>query len=40
MSEGYTSIDEYENVITAHMEAAAGCKPTKPRAKWKSQVVR
>ena len=39
-----TPNDEYENFLTAHMEAAAECIPTKPRTKcrvsWESQVVR
>ena len=37
-------IDKYENFVTAHMEAAAECIPTKPRAEcrvsWESLVVR
>ena len=32
-SERYTLNDEYENFISAHIEAAAKCIPTKPRAK-------
>ena len=28
ISETYTLNDEYENFVTAHMEAAAGCIPT------------
>ena len=30
-----TSNDEYENVVNAHLEAAAKCIPTKPRTKYK-----
>ena len=42
ISEKHTLNDEYENFITAHMETAAKCIPTKPRAKssMESLVVR
>ena len=33
ISETYTPNDEYENFITAHVEAAAECIPIKPKAK-------
>ena len=32
-----TPNDEYENFITAHLEAAAKCIPTKPRTKYRVQ---
>ena len=39
-----TPNDEYENFVTAHLEAAAKCIPTKPRTKyrvtWETLVVR
>ena len=39
-----TPNDEYENFVTAYMDAATECVPTKPRTKcsfpWKSIVVR
>ena len=31
--ERHTLNDEYENFVTTHIEAAAKCTPTKPRAK-------
>ena len=44
ISETQTSNDEYENFVTAHMEVAAECILTKPRAKckvpWESIIVR
>ena len=44
ISERHTLNDKYENFVTAHMEAAADCIPTKPRSKcrvlWESWVVR
>ena len=33
MSKAFTSNDEYENFVHAHMEKAAECIPTKLRAK-------
>ena len=33
ISKRHNPYDEYENFITAQMEAAAECIPTKPRAK-------
>ena len=42
--ETHTLNDEYENFITAHIEVAAECIPTKPREKsrvqWESLSVR
>ena len=39
-----TSIDEYENFVKAHLEAASKCIPTKPRTKyrvhWETLAVR
>ena len=39
-----TPNDEYENLVNAHLEAAANCIPTKPRTKyrvpWETLVVR
>ena len=36
--------NEYENVVTAHIEAAAKCIPTKPRGKcrvpWEAIAIR
>ena len=32
-SERYILNDDYENIITIHIEAAAKCIPTKPRTK-------
>ena len=41
--EKHTTNDEFENFITTHIEAAAECIPTKPKAKyrvsWKSIAV-
>ena len=43
-SETLTPNSEYENFINTHMEAAAECIPTKPRAKhrvpWETLVIR
>ena len=43
ISERHAPNDEYENFVTAHLEAAE-CIPTKPRVKcktpWESLVVR
>ena len=43
ISERHNQIDEYENVVTAHREAASEFIPTKPRNKsrvgWESLVV-
>ena len=38
ISETHTPNDEYENFITTHMEAAAECILTKPRANIESDV--
>ena len=35
MYETHTPSEEYENVVTTHIEAAAECMPTKPRAKYR-----
>ena len=44
ISETHTLNDEYEYFVAAHMEAAAGYIPTKPKAEcrvpWESLVVR
>ena len=34
--ERHTPNNEYEKYVTAHIEAAAECIPTKTRAKWES----
>ena len=43
-SERHTTNDKYENFVTTHIEAAAECITTKPRAKsrihWESKVDR
>ena len=43
-SERYTPNDKYENFVTSHLDTAAECIPTKPRAKcrvsWESLIVR